>query len=326
MSDTETEAAPDLTPDQAAELRAAARVVIEAEGLAIAGAAREAGIAYSTFAGFMAGTYAGRWDRVCGKVKLWLQAREERKKLRAKAPTAPVFVLTPGAEDFMACFAHAQHMPDFVVITGGAGVGKTTAACAYTRGNANVIKLTAEPCFVTPRALLEELSRALNLHEKGSVARVSRAIVQKLRGTPWLIIIDEAQHLPSPVLDQLRTIHDLAEVGIALVGNDAVFARLGGVTRQAQFAQLYSRVGMRTNRVKADPRDVDALITAWGVMGDPERKLLKVIAAKPGALRGMTKTLRLAHMLAATEGGPVVRGHIEMAFQQLGNTSIDRGA
>ena len=75
------------------------------------------------------------------------------------------------------------------------------------------------------------------------------------------------------------------------------------------------------------PGDTDMLLDAWHVQGEPQRALLRKIAKKPGALRGMTKTLRLASMLAAVDRRDAVStADIAGAWQQISNTDINRDA
>jgi len=154
-------------------------------------------------------------------------------------------------------------MPDISVLTGAPGVGKTRAACQYKRLNPNVFKILAEPALSTVSALLGALAHELRVTEVGRQDRVARLLKQRLAGTRALIIVDEAQHLTTEMLDQLRAFHDQAEIGIALVGNSAVIGRLEGGRRSNEYAQLYSRVGMRLNRREPKKADVEALLDAW---------------------------------------------------------------
>jgi DNA transposition AAA+ family ATPase len=173
--------------------------------------------------------------------------------------------------------------------------------------------------------VLTELSRVLNIQTSVMLHLAQRAIVSRLRGAGALVIVDEAQHLTSEALDQLRSIHDEAECGLALLGNATVFGRLEGGSRSADFAQLFSRVGVRLT-AKPKTGDADALIDAWGIQDRAMRDFLRVIAKKPGALRGMTKTLKLAHILAGAERQAVTPEHLSMAWSQLGNVSVAGGA
>ena len=306
-----------MTPEEVDAVRAEVRQVMEGEGLPGTAVAKESGVAYGTFSSWLGNTYNGRNDRIAAEVRKWLVSRLVRQQTQAMAPSAPRFVSTPTAEAFLAIFQHAQHMPDFAVVTGAPGVGKSSAACHYTRSNPNVHKITAKPSLSSQRAMLDELSRVVGTFQGGNPNRVQRALVTKLRGSGALLMVDEAQHLSSVALDELRSIHDEAEVGVVLVGNPTVFGKLEGQGRRTEFAQLFSRVGMRLARPKPQKGDIDALLDAWAVEGGAERQLLHVIARKPGALRGMTKALKLAHMLAAVERAKPHVGHIKEAYERL---------
>jgi DNA transposition AAA+ family ATPase len=309
---------PTLSPEEQEAVRAELRALMAAEGLSQKALSVLCGVPYGTFSAWMGGSYAGRGDRIAEAARRGIEAHRAKARTRALAPKAPGFVATPTAEAIGGVLEHAQHMPELVVITGGPGVGKTTTAQAYRARHPNVWLLTGEPVHGTPRALLDELADTLGLAASGlSSQRLSRAVTARLRGTGALVIVDEAQHLTSQTLDQLRALHDLAEIGIALLGNETVHARLEGGTRAAHYAQLYSRVGMRLARPKPQKSDIDALLDAWGVEGKAERALLHLIGRKPGALRGLTKVLRIAHMLAGAVGAEAVaERHLRLAWGQ----------
>ena len=59
-----------------------------------------------------------------------------------------------------------------------------------------------------------------------------------------MIIIDEAQHLTVRALNHIRCLADESGIGICLIGNEDVYSKLKG-TGKADFAQLFSRIGMR---------------------------------------------------------------------------------
>ena len=112
-------------------------------------------------------------------------------------------------------------------------------------------------------------------------------------------------------------------VGIALVGNESVYGRLQGEGRRPEFAQLFSRIGMRFTRPKPYSEDVCELIKAWKVEDETTVRLLKAIASKPGALRGMTKVLRIATAFAKGSGQALNASHVNAAWKRL---SEDGGA
>lgn len=312
-------AEPNMSPEDIEAVRARVRAVMADRKMAMTDVSRQVGIPYGTFSSWMGGTYKGRNGHLAEQTLHWLSGLEAADRTRALAPRAPAFVPTPTANEILATLEHAQHMPEMVVITGAPGVGKTSTGRWYAARNPNVWLLTAEPAMSSPRALMDELAEAIGLQERGlSSQRLSRTLARRMTGSNGLILIDEAQHLTSQTLDQLRMFHDLASIGIALMGNESVYARLEGGTRAAQYAQLFSRVGMRLQRPRALKGDVDSLLDAWGIPGKQERALLLAIAKKPGALRNLTKVVRVAHMLAGAEGAEAVgENHIRMAWERL---------
>ncbi|MQT14415.1 AAA family ATPase [Segnochrobactrum spirostomi] len=313
----------DIVADPHDAIRAEVRQIMEAEGLSQAAIAKECGIAYGTFTPWMGATYQGDNNRISAAVTRWLETRRSRVRTAAVLPTAPDFVSTETAVQIGELMSYAQAAPDFGVVVGGAGIGKTTAIEQYARRHSNVHVMTAEPTLSRPNNMLSELADIIGVVERRSVW-LSRAITHRLRGSAGLVVIDEAQHLSSQALDQLRTIHDKARIGVVVVGNESVFARLqGGGDRNAQFAQLYSRVGMRIVQPKPRAGDICALIRAWGIESERETALLKAIARKHGALRALTKTVRLASMLAAGAEQPLSDRHIRLAWSQLAADAID---
>jgi DNA transposition AAA+ family ATPase len=280
--------------------------------------AAESGIPYGTVTPFLGGTYAGDGSKIAASLRVWMAARAKRATVRATLPVAR-FVATPTADAIMSVLQHAQHMPDMVVVTGAPGTGKSSAACEYTRQNPNVFKVVAQRSINSVRSMLGAIAHTLGTYDMHSTYRISRDIEKKLLAHPGaLLIVDEAQHFDSGMLDQLRSFHDQCGIGIALVGNDAIVGALEGGRRSAEYAQLYSRVGMRLKRPRPLNADIDGLLDAWEVAAGPGRDLLRGIAKKPGGLRSMAKTHRLALMLANAENRPLAEDDVRLAWERLG--------
>lgn len=305
-----------FTSEEMEEVRAGVRAVIENEGLNQTIIAREAGVAYGTFTGWLAGNYGGNNDKYTASMQIWLASRTEQKRAAMNIPQAPVFVSTPSAKAFTETLRFAQIMPEIAVIAGAAGIGKTTSLHQYQANNRNVWLATMDPTTAKVNGMLLELCDVMGVLEKAP-AKLARAIGRKIEGTGGLILVDEAQFLDARALDQLRSFYDRYHVGIALVGNEDVYSRLEGEGKRSTFAQLFSRIGMRITQPKPKPADMCALIAAWGVTDKEEVKLLKSIASRPGALRSMTKVLQLASMLANGAGEPRTAAHIKAAYARI---------
>ncbi len=324
MTFAETE---DPTAEEQEALRAEVRAIMAAENISQQKVAAEAGIPYGTFTPWMGGTYKGDTAAKAAQVRRWLETRRERARTISVLPPAPDFIATPTAIEIMDLFNFAQAAPDFVVVVGGSGIGKSSAIEAHKRRAPNVFTIEADQSIESANNMLTAIANEIGVLEKRS-AWLSRAICGRLKGTSALIIIDEAQHLSTKALDQLRAIHDRSNVGVAVAGNETLYARLQGAGggRGSAFAQLFSRVGMRINQPKAKAKDIAAIIDAWHLENAAAIATLKQIGGKPGALRNINKTIRLAHMLAAGAGEALDDRHVRAAWKQLSATNLDSDA
>ncbi|MEI7036476.1 AAA family ATPase [Fulvimonas yonginensis] len=278
---------------------------------------KEAGVSPTTLNQWLNGKYAGDNEGIDNKVRIWLEADQARRAAGSTMPTAPGFVTTPTAARVLGALAYAQMAGDIAVTYGGAGLGKTSACEHYRASSPNVWIATMRPSTAGVVTCLQQVCKALGLDTVGGALALSERIAKRIRDTHGLLIADEAQHLSVAALDEIRAIHDETGVGIALVGNDGVFARMAGGRNAQQLDRLYSRVGKRLNLRQSSEADIVALISAWGVDDAKCRATLIEIARRPGALRTLTKTLRLASMHASAEGRQVCCEDVRAAATEL---------
>lgn len=286
-------------------------------GLSQAQVAREAGISPSSLAQLLGGTYAANPRKMTVRLAQWL-ARLSQQRAQPVMPQAPGWVSTPTAERILAALAYAHMAGDVAVIYGGAGVGKTTAAREYAARFPNIWIATMTPATAGVTTALEEVCLALGFRElPGGGARMQRELVARLHGSEGLLVIDEAQHLSVAALDALRALHDATGIGLALMGNELIYARMTGGTRAVWLDRLFSRIGrrLRVQRVVRD--DVAALAAAHGVEEAAALRRLVEIGGQAGALRAVGKTLRLARMMAAGQGTELGADHIAAAWADL---------
>jgi hypothetical protein len=279
--------------------------------------AKEAGISLATLNQWLAAKYGGNNETVDTKLRLWLEADKARRATNDMMPIAPSFVHTPTAARVLATLAYGQMGGDIVAVYGGAGLGKTSAILYYQSSNPNVWVATLNPSTAGVVTCLQEICDALSLDTSGGARAMMKRIFKRVKDTNGELVIDEAQHASVPALDAIRAIHDATGIGIALVGNDGVFARMAGGRNALQLDRLYSRVGKKLPLRTSTEQDVLMLIKAWGITDTNCYKTLIDIARGQGALRSLTKTLRLASMNAAAEGHGVCCQDVRAAAQDL---------
>lgn len=216
--------------------------------------ARELGISESALSSFLSGSYKAPWT-VCEKVSSLMQTHEKKKI----APKEPDFVPTTISRTVINAIRYCHIQGKIAVVYGDAGIGKTMAVRQYLKENSLAVGITISPTYASITGVNELLADQLGVRER--VARkITKEIINRLRGSGRVLVIDEAQHLTVRTLNHLRCISDESGIGLALIGNDEVYTKMKGHGR-ADFAQLFSRIGMRkpvltTNITREDVRAV----------------------------------------------------------------------
>lgn len=296
------------------DIRGSIRALVESGKVTYSQIAREASPSAAAISGFMNGTYNGDNGKVERALSAWLANWHEKTQF----PEPPRFIETPTVKQIWTAFKYAQLTECIGVICGNPGVGKSEAAREYRRQNNNVWMITITPSCASVLECLTELAYELSMNDaprrKGPL---SRALRRRLEGTQGLIIIDESDHLPAEALEELRLLQEATRVGLVLMGNHRVYSNMTGGNRTVEFARLFSRIAKRIAINKTKKADVSAIADAWHITGESERELLQRIAQKPGALRILNHSLRLAAMTAHGRGEQVNEGHIVDAFRDL---------
>jgi DNA transposition AAA+ family ATPase len=164
---------------------------------------------------------------------------------------------------FAAC-GMARRYRNFAVLTGFVGTGKTYALKRYVRTNPNTHLIEATPTM-TPQSLVRLLSRVvLGVDAKGSMDDKFRAVVDALRNTDSLLIVDEAETLTPHQLHTLRRLRDLANIGVVLAGTEYLTGLIK--PERGQFDQIRSRCGFWPETVRHITQD-DAAALIQASMG-----------------------------------------------------------
>lgn len=266
--------------------------------LSQAKAAAQIGVSPAALSTYIRHLYKGDRDAVEAKIGRWLMGRRRKVIAAKKVPKGIAWFEAPTSKAIVQALEYAQTMADIAVLVGGAGFGKTTTCEHYGETNSAVWYVRMSPSSSSASACLTELAEKLGIKPlRGEGTRsILKSIVRKVEPTEGLIIVDEAQYLGKPALEELRAIHDEAKVGLAFVGNEAVYTQLTGGSNATHYAQLFSRIGLKLMLTKPAKGDVVALAAAWGITEPDAVLTLERIAQLPGALRMATKTIRLAYL------------------------------
>jgi hypothetical protein len=194
---------------------------------------------------------------------------------------------------------------DIGLITGAAGLGKSTASRKYATQNKSAIFIELSEGLGDNHSIIRKLFDSLDIRNfnrvKGGITR-GEFLTNRLKNSERIIIIDQAQRATLSGLRWLFDLHDLAGVPIALIGNPEVLTRIAGSD------QLHSRVGIRVDVGGSGKKDMDWLDEAAATMlkqmwPDYPKELLIIAqetAHQPGHLRRLVKQIRAGIRLSQT--------------------------
>ncbi|EMK5463031.1 AAA family ATPase [Vibrio cholerae] len=287
--------------------------VLESKVITSAQMAKEISVSPAALSQVLKGKYAADPSSIVEKLENWLRLSEER---MATPNVNPGFVMTETAQLITRDLTYAQVTESIVVIYGASGVGKSEALREYKRKNNNVWMVTASPSRSSLTECLYEIAMELGLDDaprrKGPLSRVVR---NRLNRSEGLVIIDEADHLDYPTLEELRILQEETGVGMVFVGNNKVYTQLTGGRRNEDFARLFSRIAKKRGLHKTRLADVRTIAQAWQISSEKEMNLMVQISERPGGLRLLTKTLKLAAMFA--NNNPITEKVLRQAFNEL---------
>ncbi len=260
------------------------------------------GRAGATLSAFTLNKYLGDNLGVAEQVETFFKGLEGQREVLAAAPKVPGFLNTSFAADMLATLRFAQS-GEIVAISAAPGCGKSLTAAHYMTQSANVWMATMAPTCARLQPMQIQVLRAMGeASPKGAPQQLSQQIMAKMINSNGLLIIDEFHELSDPAIEEIRSWHDATGIGLAFVGDYRVISSIEGRREQRSRAQIFSRVTKRLVRHQASGADADVLLDAWNVTDEAARRFARAVAAKPGALRSMTKMLKLAAFVSATPG------------------------
>jgi len=165
----------------------------------------------------------------------------------------------------------------FIVIIGGIGTGKTTLCRAFLGQLDNSTKSALIfNSFITEKELLEIMTKELGIeHEVVSgtkneyIHKINEFLIKNYsRGCNAVLVIDEAQNLSQPVLEQLRMLSNLETekdklLQIVLVGQP----ELKDLLNSSSLRQLNERITVRHELRPLDRKDIQGYVEHRLVVG-----------------------------------------------------------
>lgn len=207
----------------------------------------------------------------------------------------------------------------FGVLAGHVGVGKTRSLREYQASHHMTLMVETSP-NMTPGVLLNELLSQLNVPWQPGLDHKFRAVVRALKGSNYLITVDEAERMNSNALEYLRRIRDMAQVGVVLVGTEKLTALIQ--PEHGQFDQIRSRVGMWPSTITAITRD-DADDMARAALHDAGEIADEVLDALWGYCKGSARVLMegfvpgLRDFCMPSKGATLTVGNVDQVAKKV---------
>ena len=162
---------------------------IAAHGYTQSQVAAKLGVSAATVNQYLQGKYKGDTVALDKKVEqLLTRSVEKAKEVKIG------FVPTETAQNIMEAAGLTHAMGDIYLIIGDAGLGKTVALREYAARHADVIFVEIEPTY-SPKVLLAAIAAKLGLQAPRNNHDAMSMIVEKLKGSERLLIVDEAELL-----------------------------------------------------------------------------------------------------------------------------------
>ena len=231
-------------------------------GISVNGLSRGARRGESTIKEVLGGSYGASPTGVLRSCRDYLTGIENMAGVQA-AINRPT-VHTSVYKIVRAACRRAQVYRGFSVVSAIVGTGKTHALHDYVRNNPGTVLVQAIP-MMNVTVLLDEIVRATgavvqsnNRFTRGTNADKMTAILDTMRGSDRLLIVDEAETLSPNTLEYIRRIRDLANVGVVLSGTEKLQIILRN--KHGRFGQISSRVNYWARTVRSiTQQDVELL-------------------------------------------------------------------
>lgn len=249
--------------------------------------ASKIGISESTFSRYLKGSYPTP-ESIEEKINAFFEKENARRE--ASFTTDIDFAMTGISEVVLNVLEYTRLQKIIGIIYGDAGIGKTFTCNYFMKERPDVIMVTANPAFASPKPFLKLLLRSLKISFKGSLDEMLMEAFFKLENGDKMIIIDEAQHLTRRTLEIVRSINDITKSAIVLVGNEVIHSKLTG-KQEAEFAQLFSRISMRSGSLLTDMFKEEDIVKIFAEVKDKKALLYMLkICKSPHGLRGAVHT------------------------------------
>ena len=185
-----------------------------------------------------------------------LLRREE--DLEFVVQTGP-FCKTETARHIWEVMAYCDRNHKMGAVLADSGSGKTETIREYKRQNRASVFVTANISTRSMGSVLRLLMKNTGggYGNNGSLDAMLEAMIDKLKGSNRLVVVDDAHFLTWEAFELVRKLHDCAKVGVVYSGQPVMYDQMRGNSKKAYlFDQIYSRIHIKRERFPIKKKDV----------------------------------------------------------------------
>jgi len=167
--------------------------------------AAKLGVSTAVINQFLKSKYKGKLDELVNKVTNLLESLERKQRHAKNKP----FIETSVAKKIHTLITQTEAFSDdegkIGLLIGDGGHGKSHCLREYAKANRNTVYVELDDAM-NPTTMFNEIAERLGIMENGSLAIITRRLIEHLRNRHIIIILDEAAGLRVKQLNQLRQI------------------------------------------------------------------------------------------------------------------------
>ncbi len=260
--------------------------------------ARSIDVNEGRFSSFLKRKYTGDEEDLKQKCIDYLKIRLQRQSLKKRDLK---FSKTNHAKRIYGVCNLVQVTKMMGIIYGPAGIGKTSALKQFARLNTNVYYVSAYHS-INMLDMMKRILVALKVECKGLAGDKLETIIEYLKNTDKILLLDEFQHCSLKTLEAVRAIHDDSGIGIIFSSSKELIERMTG-KRRGEYDQIFSRITYKVeldNEIEKD--DVRLLLDNSEI--DYDEKMLNFLyqkAKQHGHYRTLRNIVQNACILSLTQ-------------------------
>lgn len=289
-------------------------------GISQADIAKKIGVSPAAISQYLGGNYKADASQLEVKISQFLCLEEERNKIISLQLN---FVETTQSRAGLTVLRYCHKLKKMGMIIGDAGLGKSSVVKNYAANNKHAILVSAY-YGILPTNMMDRILKELGVGQDGHENSKYETVLNALKGTDKLVIIDEAQHIKYGLLEKIRSIWDTAGVGIVISGNNTVVKGMIG-KQYVYFDQLFSRQAIKADLSSTiTEKDIKNILRNSNMPVLAESKdivsFLVEKANQKGHYRTVENILGMAiEMLGIEENGKLTVDHLIEASKMIIN-------